>query len=200
MHLYSKESVHNAHLIDSRRYVSRILIVQFSDEDYGDKYASVLIDGQETELEIIDRPASEMSVSEDDILYVVGKSRAGWKVEETRGNVSNGLITLNERVEAHREKFVWCLNDAKWNRVITTSSLSSFLYHCRQLSAERPVIVVVQYKPSYESMIVLYSLKKTNRRVKLIRAAVNNAEREKREKVMNYLCGFIKTNRGKIFM
>lgn len=37
-----------------------------TDEEYGQKNVSVLLDGQETELEIIDHPASEMSVS---ILY-----------------------------------------------------------------------------------------------------------------------------------
>lgn len=35
----------------------------FSDEEYGQKNVSVMLDGQETELEIIDHPAAEMSVS-----------------------------------------------------------------------------------------------------------------------------------------
>lgn len=35
----------------------------FSDEECGQKTVSVLLDGQEAELEIIDHPASEMSVS-----------------------------------------------------------------------------------------------------------------------------------------
>lgn len=33
------------------------------DDDYGQKTVSVLLDGQETDLEIIDHPACEMSVS-----------------------------------------------------------------------------------------------------------------------------------------
>lgn len=68
--------------------LSRILIAQFSDEDCGQKYVSVMLDGQETELEIIDRPAAEMSVSERDISFTMlgEKSRAegGRKVEKTR--------------------------------------------------------------------------------------------------------------------
>lgn len=35
----------------------------FLDEECGQKTVSVLLDGQEAELEIIDHPASEMSVS-----------------------------------------------------------------------------------------------------------------------------------------
>lgn len=35
----------------------------FTDDEYGQKSVSVMIDGQETELEIIDHPSSEMSVS-----------------------------------------------------------------------------------------------------------------------------------------
>lgn len=38
--------------------------IDFSDEEYGQKSVSVMLDGQETELEIIDHPAAEMSVSE----------------------------------------------------------------------------------------------------------------------------------------
>lgn len=34
-----------------------------ADDEYGQKSVSVMIDGQETELEIIDHPATEMSVS-----------------------------------------------------------------------------------------------------------------------------------------
>lgn len=33
------------------------------DDDYGQKTVSVLLDGQETDLEIVDHPACEMSVS-----------------------------------------------------------------------------------------------------------------------------------------
>lgn len=36
---------------------------KISDDEYGQKCVSVMIDGQETELEIIDHPAPEMSVS-----------------------------------------------------------------------------------------------------------------------------------------
>lgn len=35
----------------------------FADDEYGQKNVSVMVDGQETELEIIDHPSSEMSVS-----------------------------------------------------------------------------------------------------------------------------------------
>lgn len=35
----------------------------FSDDEYGKKNVSVMLDGEETELEIIDHPAAEMSVS-----------------------------------------------------------------------------------------------------------------------------------------
>ena len=34
-----------------------------SDEEYGQKSVSVMLNGQETELEIIDHPTAEMSVS-----------------------------------------------------------------------------------------------------------------------------------------
>jgi hypothetical protein len=34
-----------------------------ADEEFGRKSVSVMLDGQETELEIVDHPASEMSVS-----------------------------------------------------------------------------------------------------------------------------------------
>lgn len=34
----------------------------FTDEEYGQKTVSVMLDGQETELEIVDHPAVEMSV------------------------------------------------------------------------------------------------------------------------------------------
>lgn len=47
----------------------RILITRFSDEEYGQKSVSVMLDGQETELEIIDHPAAEMSVSIRDAMF-----------------------------------------------------------------------------------------------------------------------------------
>lgn len=40
-----------------------LLISLYIDEEYGQKSVSVMLDGQETELEIIDHPAAEMSVS-----------------------------------------------------------------------------------------------------------------------------------------
>lgn len=41
-----------------------------ADDDYGQKTVSVLLDGQETDLEIIDHPACEMSVS---VLVIHGR-------------------------------------------------------------------------------------------------------------------------------
>lgn len=43
--------------------IANVDSLRFSDEEYGQKNVSVMLDGQETELEIIDHPASEMSVS-----------------------------------------------------------------------------------------------------------------------------------------
>lgn len=40
-----------------------LLFIFVSDEEYGQKSVSVMLNGQETELEIIDHPAAEMSVS-----------------------------------------------------------------------------------------------------------------------------------------
>lgn len=39
------------------------MFCDLADDEYGQKSVSVMIDGQETELEVIDHPASEMSVS-----------------------------------------------------------------------------------------------------------------------------------------
>jgi hypothetical protein len=45
-------------------WYSRVTFIQLNiDDDYGQKTVSVLVNNQETELEIIDHPACEMSVS-----------------------------------------------------------------------------------------------------------------------------------------
>jgi len=40
----------------------------FADDEYGQKSVSVMLDGQETELEIIDHPSAEISVSRRNFL------------------------------------------------------------------------------------------------------------------------------------
>jgi len=52
----------------------------FADEEYGQKSVSVMLDGQETELEIIDHPSSEISVSN---VLARGEEKREEKGEET---------------------------------------------------------------------------------------------------------------------
>lgn len=45
------------------RNVSEFVAFGFADEDIGQKIVSVMLDGREAQLEIVDHPAAEMSVS-----------------------------------------------------------------------------------------------------------------------------------------
>lgn len=48
-------------------YIMKCRSRDFADEEYGQKSVSVMLDGQETELEIIDHPSAEISVSRRDV-------------------------------------------------------------------------------------------------------------------------------------
>lgn len=50
-------------------------VAHIADDDYGQKTVSVLLDGKETDLEIVDHPACEMSVSNSDTLNCLFTSR-----------------------------------------------------------------------------------------------------------------------------
>ncbi|XP_043666807.1 uncharacterized protein LOC122628502 [Vespula pensylvanica] len=92
------------------------------DEEYGQKSVSVMLDGQETELEIIDHPASEMSVESfcstyNPDVYVVVYSvvdRRSLKVAEetllylwkSDYMMSHGVILVGNKVDLERKREV----------------------------------------------------------------------------------------------
>jgi hypothetical protein len=53
-----------------------VAIIFISDDDYGQKTVSVLLNNQETDLEVIDHPACEMSVSNDSFVLLMSLARA----------------------------------------------------------------------------------------------------------------------------
>lgn len=63
--------------------------LRFSDDEYGQKNVSVMLDGQETELEIIDHPAAEMSVSKMRCFIVSNKNNT---MSEYRSDASRGQL------------------------------------------------------------------------------------------------------------
>lgn len=154
-----------------------------------------MLDGQETELEIIDHPAAEMSVSKNaTFLLGISKNNGAHRGDASRGQLppTNCVkrVTVGYRKELIRHSRKWSYN--------TASPLSSSLYYCRLDAGVNPRDIL-QYKSLY-TRCAWTGGKTEGRRCTFMRwRTYAEALLTRKGNWANYFLGFIKMNWRQIF-